>query len=303
MFKKRLTFMLIPDSTGTARQISVPVAGLWLAASSLAVVIIAKVLFASLWVSNRVDSSELTQLRSENAQLAERYEDLRWKLSEVDARYQELIEKEIAIRTLFELPEIDLEERQLGIGGPGPLVSEPTTPLGLQAYESTERVEELLRLSSYELEKFADVEQELLELRTELAHTPSIKPSPGWFSSSFGYRTDPFTGMRQFHRGIDIANRPGTPIVATADGKVTRAVKAGNFGRMVTIDHGNGYVTRYGHLAKWTVKVGQRVERGEIIAYMGNTGRSTGPHLHYEVWKDGKAVNPRSYILNSGNNL
>ena len=122
--------------------------------------------------------------------------------------------------------------------------------------------------------------------------TPSIWPTQGYVSSPYGLRF----GGTEFHPGIDIAAEMGTPIVAAADGVVTAAGWNGGYGNMVDIDHGDGIVTRYGHASALAVSVGQQVRRGEIIAYVGSTGRSTGPHLHYEVRVDGQPVNPAGYL-------
>ena len=124
------------------------------------------------------------------------------------------------------------------------------------------------------------------------------RPALGWPTSKFGYRHSPFTGKREFHKGLDIANRKGSPIVATADGIVTFTGRKGLLGEVLVVDHGHGIVTRYAHLDKIISKKGTRVERGQVIAHMGNSGRSTGPHLHYEVRLNGVPVNPTKYILN-----
>lgn len=137
----------------------------------------------------------------------------------------------------------------------------------------------------------------LKDKRNLLAATPSLRPTTGWISSDFGYRVSPFTGRREFHKGLDIANREGTPIIAPADGVITYADNRWLIGNMITIDHGYGMLTRFGHLEKILKKKGDRVKRGETIAMMGNTGRSTGPHLHYEVRLNGVPVDPMKYIL------
>ena len=132
----------------------------------------------------------------------------------------------------------------------------------------------------------------------KLSSTPSIWPADGWITSPFGYRRDPFTGKRRFHEGLDISNRKGSPVVAPADGIVVFIGRKGGYGNMIAISHGFGITTRYGHLSKILVKLGEQVQRGDIIGEIGNSGRSTGPHLHYEVRINNKPVNPINFILN-----
>ena len=139
---------------------------------------------------------------------------------------------------------------------------------------------------------------ELVRQRNLLSSTPSIRPATGWISSRFGYRKSPFTGLREFHKGLDIANREGTPIIATGDGTITFAGSKGFLGKVVVINHGHGMITRYAHLQKILVKRKENVKRGDTIGYMGNSGRGTGPHVHYEVLLNGIPVNPKKYILN-----
>jgi len=145
---------------------------------------------------------------------------------------------------------------------------------------------------------FDDLIKQLEQKRNYLASTPSIRPVEGWITSKFGYRKSPFTGQKDFHSGIDISNRIGTKIIATADGRISYAARKMYFGNLVVIDHGNSLDTRYGHLKKILVKQGQKVKRGDVIALLGNTGQSTGPHVHYEVHLNGTPVNPLKYILN-----
>ena len=143
---------------------------------------------------------------------------------------------------------------------------------------------------------FETILRRLEDQKNLLAHTPAIRPAKGRLSSSFGYRQSPFTNKREFHKGLDIANAIGSPITASADGTVTFFGRQGSFGRMLVIDHGFGMITRYAHLEKALVQPGDHIRRGDTIALMGNSGRSTGSHLHYEVRLNGLPVNPENYI-------
>ena len=142
-----------------------------------------------------------------------------------------------------------------------------------------------------------------VDKRNQLAAaTPSIWPTHGWLSSSMGNRADPFTGKRDFHPGLDISADKGAPIYSTADGKVTHAASAGNYGNLVIVDHGYGIQTRYGHMSAFKVKVGQAVKRGDLLGLVGATGRATSSHLHYEVRANGRILNPLQLLLNPRRN-
>ncbi len=131
----------------------------------------------------------------------------------------------------------------------------------------------------------------------QMAATPTIMPTAGWLSSPFGYRDDPFTGKRTMHWGVDIVTNVGNPIVSTADGIVLKVQSDKILGNYVMISHGYGLTTVYGHMSKFAVKPGQKVQRGHVIGYIGMTGKANGPHVHYEVRKDGRSVNPYHYFL------
>ncbi|MBN8555771.1 MAG: M23 family metallopeptidase [Deltaproteobacteria bacterium] len=131
----------------------------------------------------------------------------------------------------------------------------------------------------------------------QIAATPSIIPVQGWITSHFGYRMDPFTGRRAMHRGLDVAAKEGTPVLAPADGIVTFSGANGGFGNTVMVFHGYGISTLYAHAENVNVRQGQKVKRGDVIAFVGNSGRSTAAHLHYEVIVHGVPVDPRKYVL------
>lgn len=149
----------------------------------------------------------------------------------------------------------------------------------------------LQKQSGLELWEWLSKRQSLLQA------TPSILPTKGWITSAFGYRISPYTQKPTFHQGLDIAAMHGTPVRATGDGVVTYTGYDAGYGKLISIDHGYDIVTRYGHNSQVFVVMGQKVKRGEVIASVGNTGRTTGPHLHYEVRLNDMPVNPQSYIL------
>jgi len=156
-----------------------------------------------------------------------------------------------------------------------------------------DRIYNLVELEKQSLEKAGG---RLGELQDKLSHVPSIWPTQGYITSGFGWRRHPITGKREFHYGYDIANRPYTTVVATADGVVASVKRWGGYGNTIEIDHGYGFSTRYAHLARVYVQRGQKVKRGQKIAAMGSTGFVTGTHLHYEVRVLGRAVNPINYF-------
>ena len=146
-------------------------------------------------------------------------------------------------------------------------------------------------------ENFADLSEHLQDRADRLLATPSLLPARGWISSEFGYRVNPFSGAKTFHAGLDVANHVGTPVYAPADGLVTHTQSMGGFGLTVRIEHGYGIVTKYGHNSRVFVHAGQRIKRGDKIAEIGSSGRSTGPHVHYQVELKGRPVNPRLFVL------
>jgi hypothetical protein len=146
-------------------------------------------------------------------------------------------------------------------------------------------------MSLTELVSFFEAQEKIL------AHTPSLWPIRGWMTSRYGVRSDPYTGEKSMHNGVDLAAAAGTKVLAPAEGTVIYAGDRGAYGKMIAVEHGMGMVTHYGHLSKIFVRVGDALERGQHIGAVGNTGRSTGPHLHYEVRVDGVPVNPEQYVL------
>jgi len=224
------------------------------------------------------------------------------RLKEMKGTMTELKKFNKRLRILANLESPEDVDGVMGMGGPE--ASGADSGLRLTHTTSERKLRSMTGdLSRLEAESQAEllVQKELAkflkERRSILACTPSVWPVRGWVTSGFGKRVSPFTGKKQFHSGIDISTRRGTPIIAPADGVVTFVGRDGSYGKLVAINHGHGIVTRYAHLHKYEVKKGQKIKRGDTIAQVGNTGRSTGPHLHYEVLLSGVPTNPKYYIL------
>lgn len=159
------------------------------------------------------------------------------------------------------------------------------------------RIDRVLKDSQLREQSLIKVWDSLSDRKSLLMATPSIKPARGWFTSKFGYRLDPYTRRPELHAGLDIAAPPGTPVHAPADGVVSYAGYEGGYGKLISIDHGYGVVTRFAHNSRIYVEQGQKVSRWDVISAVGSTGRSTGAHLHYEVRIHGVPVDPMNYVL------
>jgi murein DD-endopeptidase MepM/ murein hydrolase activator NlpD len=190
----------------------------------------------------------------------------------------------------------------MGTGGTSPAggleASKGAKDENKMVYQMRTDIERLRSESMFREESLNELEKLLQNKQEMLVHTPSVWPAQGWVTSGLGFRTNPFTGLIQFHEGLDIANQTGTLVVSSAHGIVSDIGNDWAYGKAVVISHGFGITTRYAHLNKVYVKVGQRVKRGEKIAEIGTSGRTTGPHLHYEVRVNGIPANPMRYILN-----
>lgn len=222
------------------------------------------------------------------------------KLTEVSSDLLRVRQFDAKLRLMMNM---EMDPTEVG-GRGGPRVEDfSSTYLPLHRQELMARkMHAFLRQLSEDVRLEEVRQQDLLRAmranRDTLLALPSIWPTGGFISSQFGARASPFSGTSEFHKGLDINNRMGTPIVAAGRGTVSLASSDGAYGQSVEIDHGNGIVTKYAHMQRFVVKPGQWVKRGDIIGHVGMTGRSTGPHLHYEVRLNGVPVNPMRYILN-----
>ena len=251
----------------------------------------------------REQVQELDSLREETQLQRSQVRFFSEKIGEVEKKIAGMREFDRRLRILANLEgSEDKTSSFLGVGGPSPEDIRETLLLQRNEAELVKQMRQDLRRldeeATVEGKSLGELEGLLQNKRVLLTHTPSLWPTRGWLTSGFGYRISPFTGLRQRHEGIDISNRIGTPIIAPADGVVTNIGREWGFGKILVISHGFGFITRFAHLDRIDVKIGQKVKRGEEVAKMGSTGRSTGPHLHYEVRVNGVPVNPLKYILN-----
>jgi murein DD-endopeptidase MepM/ murein hydrolase activator NlpD len=245
---------------------------------------------------------ELTQKKKENQQLKTQLAALAHKFDKLTVQMADYKKLDDKLRVMVDLEPDEDNSQFLGVGGSDPALLDPE-------YTVEKAHRKLVRLMHQSLDnldieiavqsqKKSELYSFLEERKTMLSCTPSIWPAKGWISSHFGNRISPFTNQKEFHSGLDISARTGSPIIAPADGVVDSIGSTYGFGKMIIIKHGYGYKTKYAHLSKYLVKKGERVKRGQQIALMGTTGRTTGPHLHYEVHVNGVPVNPTRYILN-----
>ena len=311
-----LTIMVVPDRHATVRKYRVPKAVIRLGVGAVVALLALVVVGAIHYFRLLDDASEVAMLREENLQLRTELMGVQERVAHLGATLERVERLDAKLRMLTQLND---PERNLAIGPTDPetgtaaissgdaakLVAEVPPPLNTEGM-SVDEVIELINMKLDTLTADARREETSLHELSEYFHDqrallgamPAIWPARGWVTSNFGMREDPFTGARKMHAGIDIAAQPGTPVYAPADGTVIYSGHEAGYGNLVIVDHGYGVQTFYGHLSESFVKAGQKVKRGDKIAAIGNTGRSTGPHLHYEVRIDGIPQKPTKFILN-----
>lgn len=293
MRARRYSLVVADRQTGTVRRFTI---SLWPTLGAVAGVFALPVLIGlgARWSASAAIGDLETRnaaLRVENAsyhdatgQLADQVSALQDAVNQLDAKAT--VNPDVK-RAMQKLPAV-VKSRAMGGGDVSKLlgtVSGPETALGV--------LSDLLGAIGTRLDSVRDS----VERRQALAAaTPSIWPVAGWLSSPYGSRTDPFNDEKAFHPGLDISADYGTPVVATADGTIESAGNSGAYGLEVVVDHGFGITTKYGHMSRIAVMAGQHVKRGDTVGYVGSTGRSTGPHLHYEIWMNGRLTNPMTLL-------
>ncbi|MGH7287716.1 MAG: M23 family metallopeptidase [Myxococcota bacterium] len=321
---QRYTLILVTDELSPVRRVQVSRSSLRRALGAAGATALLLAIGLVDYVRLRSDAVDVTKLRAEATRHQSELSALGGEVGSLASELERLRELERKVRVIANLPGAMREARipdPAGKGGGDELVVPEPAPSPLLEPSASDDVEAgalaqpdgsmdpaaLARIQSRARQLAGLVPTRKLSLldlldglegqSQRLASTPSIWPTNGYVTSGYGHRTSPFTGLRQFHAGLDIAADFDTPVVAPARGRVVFSGINGPLGRMVEIDHGYGLRTHFGHLAKAFVKQGQTVERGTPIAAVGSTGRSTGPHLHYGVEVNGRTVDPTNYIF------
>jgi murein DD-endopeptidase MepM/ murein hydrolase activator NlpD len=302
MLTRRYTVLVADRSSGVVRRITVSLHG---AAALVMSVLMLPILIGlgAKWSA----TAEIDELRSSNSTLQVENSNYRATTGALTGQIQSLedVIDELGARAALDPAELRAMQKLPAVvkakaaGGTRPNVAFSSVLSSITSPEDTFGVlRELLQgLESRLRNVRLDVErQEQLA-----AATPSIWPAHGWLTGVFGGRSDPFTGEPGFHQGLDISTEKGQPVYATADGTVESASYTGDYGNLITVRHDFGLSTRYGHLSAFKVKPGASVKRGDIIGYVGSTGRSTGAHLHYEILVNGKLINPLQLLTQPAN--
>ncbi len=303
MANETFTLILVPDRHAEVKRFRVEKRWFF---QGLAVVLVLLAIAGGMvfhYASIVSEAHENPQLREENLKLKSELAVIHEQMEHIDSTLDrvERFDQKLRAITLLSDP-----QRNLAMG---PTEQSPVDSQGEQnQFVRSHTTIEAPRAMSEKLDKLSAEatrqEQSLQELqayfqgqRSWLDSTPSVWPVRGWVTSDFGSRLDPYTSEHVMHAGLDISSPHGTAVISPSEGTVVFAGLEGGYGNVVVLDHGYGVKTRYGHLATINAKPGEKVKRGQVIAHVGNTGRSTGPHLHYEVRVNGIAQNPRKFIL------
>lgn len=307
MQKDDFTVVVFPGAMGSPKKFCFPrrfaKCGFIVTGVLLVAFLGSAVYFSQQYLKLRGNEAELAKFRKESKIRKIQVEKFSRQVKnfETEMARLERFEKKLRVITALENSPKSVE-KNWGVGGPfGLTTSSFNTSMSRGAASVVERLSNGLghldKQAKIQSISFQELDNFFKNQKSLLSSTPSIWPARGWVTSGFGFRKSPFTGLREKHEGWDIAARSGSPVRATADGEVVVEGREYGYGNMVEVDHGYGVVTRYGHNSKHLVKVGDRVKRGQVIALVGNTGRSTGPHLHYEVLLHGIPVSPKNYVL------
>ncbi len=297
-FHRRYTLVFIPRNENGAKELRGP---FFLGCALLLAFIITLIIWSvsSTYMASYFEVGNLAHLERENRNLAIRIQDLHQRTERYQKQMKGLTHREKEARIIAGLPDIHPDIRKLGIGGDGqPFISEmDTDSLMTLTYRIDTDLNQLLREVQLEQASLTSIKEKVEQDKKYWHHMPTVRPVDGRTTSNFGVRNDPITGLRRMHSGVDIAARRGENVRATAAGMVVYTGLGRNYGRFVDIDHQNGYITRYGHLSQITIQENTQVKRGDIIGLVGDTGRATGYHLHYEIRRNNRATDPSSHFF------
>ncbi|MDY7095949.1 MAG: peptidoglycan DD-metalloendopeptidase family protein [Acidobacteriota bacterium] len=285
MALKHHTIIFVPHAQAKLRKWRVTNRQLVIAAASILFLTAFAVFISWSYFTTAFDRDRLEGLRAENQDLQQVNESFAESIGELEGRLAEYEDRTRKLAILAGLETPGINNGDAGIGGL------PSAPSDLEQLEFLDARVNVLDGT------LSQVAERLDERARWISAMPTLLPVRGISTSAYGLRKDPVTGKRAFHQGLDISAAPGAEVRAPADGIITHSGWNGGLGKSVFLSHGYGIHTRYGHLSKLAVEEGTRVQRGEVIGYVGSTGRSTGYHLHYEVRVDGKPTNPMGYIL------
>ncbi|TKB95926.1 M23 family metallopeptidase [Pedobacter cryophilus] len=250
-----------------------------------------------------LDSPKEKQLKREINSLSLQYEILQSRLKQMDVVMNDLQERDDNIyRVIFESEPIPLEVRKAGFGGINRYKNLDNYNYSKLMIETTKKIDMLSKEIYVQSKSYDELAKAVNSKGKMMASIPAIQPIDSrklrGSISGFGYRMHPIYKIRKMHEGLDFAAPIGTPIYATGDGVVIAAGAERGYGNRIIINHGYGYITKYAHMSKFKVKIGVRIKRGDVIGFVGNTGASTGPHCHYEVYKNKKPINPINFFFN-----
>ena len=305
MFIKNIIIQKESDSSISQWQLDQK--NIFIIAFSAVIIFSVTIFLISSLIGSIVYQKKINEYKSSYDYVSENLSFLSKKMNKLSNQIKLIEEKDLALRTYAGMPQIDINMRKLGIGGEkletsrflngmAPIINKELAVLEMD-------IEKLSREVNFEMKSYKSIYDEVQKNIQRIVRIPSIKPVDGGFlNSTFGYRNDPIDNVKRFHHGQDITVKSGTPIYSPADGEIKRAYYVGGFGNHIKIDHGLGYTTLFAHLSKLKVKHGQKVKRGEVIGLSGNTGRSTAPHLHYEIHYNGEPQNPLDYFFSGISN-
>jgi murein DD-endopeptidase MepM/ murein hydrolase activator NlpD len=300
---RRWTILVVPHGARQSRGVEVSARALKWGGWVGGFVGVALLAFALATVTKTINLTRLDRLERTNQLLGQELELTRGQIAQLRDTLAAVAERDHQMRLLAGLEPTNADVQLAGIGGPVGEWTERDQLLaegaeGRMALDLRVDLATLLRRANLLAGSFADAAESLQVHTDRLRRTPSIMPTHGFLSSRFALaRIHPIYHEARAHEGIDIAAPMGTPVLASAAGQVVKVETQAGYGRMVTVSHGNGIVTRYAHLSKWLVQPGQRVKRGEEIALVGNSGITTAPHLHYEVIVNGNHQDPLKFIF------